>query len=206
MSLFFMETHRQDIIECSICQENITPLQNIVSLGRCRHSFHAICIQTWATVQTTCPLCRAPFSEAGELRRVIPTLMAMAVWMPIEDQIQRISLAFAFIRLVLNYFPNSVDFNTHKNMILQFSENLTLDNFKIPLLCYTRRSDLYKQAYYFKTRFHALTGLSLERHEYVRQWKNRILMDYRGSMFFFHKTLWTPGVHYYQQPQEPHTS
>jgi len=200
-----MEGHNQDT-ECSICQENITALQNIVSLGRCRHSFHAICIQTWGTVQTTCPLCREPFSEAGELRRVLPTLMAMAVWMPMEDQIQRISLAFAFIRLVLNYFPNSVEFNTHKNMILQFSETFVIDNFKIPLLCYSRRSDLCKQAYYFKNRFHSLTGLNLERHEYVRQWKSRILMDYRGSMFFFQKTLVMPGVHYYQQPQEPHTS
>ena len=195
--------------ECSICQELITTDQNRITLGQCNHNYHAICIQTWATLQTTCPLCRQNFGDrdALQLRRVLPALLALAVWQPIEDQMQRLAFAFAFIRLVLNYFPTSQEFNTYKAQIIHFGESFSINGYKVPLLCYTTRSDFYQQLNVLKSRFHTLTGQSLERHRYVRSWKLQILQDVRATMFFFQKILVEqPVTGYYQAPQQPHIS
>ena len=185
--------------ECCICQEQVQPQQNSITLGKCSHKFHAICIQTWATIQNTCPLCREVFIEAQDINRVLPTLLAMAIIMPMEDQIQRISLAFAFIKLILHYFPTSIHFNIHKNLILQFSENFQIQNYKLPLLSYSTRSDFAKQGDYLKMRFNSLVGPganSLERHQFVRGWKERLLSDPIASTFFYEKRLLT-GVNHY---------
>jgi hypothetical protein len=195
--------------ECSICQDVITGEQNRIILGQCNHIYHAICIQTWATFQTTCPLCRQNFGDrdALQLRRVLPALMALAVWQPIEEQMQRLAFAFAYIRLVLTYFPNSHEFNTYKDRIIRFSEAFSINNYRAPLLCYTTRNDFQRQLNLLKSRFRTLTGQNLERHAYVRAWKFQILQDVRASMFFFQKlVLEQPAPGYYQVPQQPHTS
>lgn len=190
--------------ECSICQETITTEQNRVTLGQCNHIFHAICIQTWATLQTTCPLCRQNFgdSDAFQLRRALPGLFALAVWQPIEDQMQRLAFAFTFIRLVLYYFPTSQEFNTYKGQIIHFSETCTIHGYKVPLLCYTTRNDFYKQLQLLKARFHTLTGQNLDRHAYVDAWKQQFLQDPYATTFFFQKTLLEQsGAVYYQGPR-----
>lgn len=190
--------------ECSICQDNIVQNQNVVTLGRCSHKFHALCIQTWATIRNTCPLCRETFTEAHEINRVLPTLLAMAIIMPMEDQIQRISLAFAFIKLVLQFYPTSTDFNTYKALIITVSEQLIIDNYRLPLLCYTNRWDLSMQCNYLKNRFRGLTGnngAGLERHPFVRAWKNRLLTHPLYSRFFYEKTLPQQQMMYYPQSQ-----
>ena len=190
--------------ECSICQDNIVQNQNVVTLGRCSHKFHALCIQTWATIRNTCPLCRETFTEAHEINRVLPTLLAMAIIMPMEDQIQRIYLAFAFIKLVLQFYPTSTDFNTYKALIITVSEQLIIDNYRLPLLCYTNRWDLSMQCNYLKNRFRGLTGnngAGLERHPFVRAWKNRLLTHPLYSRFFYEKTLPQQHLMYYPQSQ-----
>lgn len=195
-------------MECSICYEPIqNTRQSLTSLAICHHTFHTICIQTWSSIHPSCPLCRCPI-EPHSVTNLLPTLMAMVIWMPIEDQLQRISFAFAYIRLILEFFPNSIEYNLHKTNIVKFSDSLTLDHYKLPLLCYTTRTDLQKQATEFKHRFHTLIGgVRLERHPFVREWKRRILEDYRASMFFYHKQIIEIGEPYhYQQPVEPHTS
>jgi hypothetical protein len=186
--------------ECCICQENIQAPQNSIILGNCSHKFHAICIQTWATIQNTCPLCREVFTEAQEINRVLPTLLAMAIIMPMEDQIQRISLSFAFIKLILHFFPTSAHFNTHKNLIIRFSENFQIQNYRLPLLSYSSRADFARQGDYLKTRFNSLLGQggpSLERHIFVRGWKERLLSDPIANVFFYEKRLLTGAPHYY---------
>lgn len=194
--------------ECSICQENILTTQNIITLGVCSHKFHALCIQTWATVRNTCPLCREVFTEAQEINRVFPTLFAMAIIFPMEDQIQRISLAFAFLKHLLLFFPTSIEFNQHKNLIVTFGENYSIGHYRLPLLCYATREDIRKQCTYLKTRFRALVGESrgLERHPFVKSWKEKLLLDPVASTFFYQKQNIGLFPHYYQLPQAPHTS
>ena len=45
-----------DIVECSICLENIENL-NLCTLS-CNHTFHADCIITSAINKNSCPICR----------------------------------------------------------------------------------------------------------------------------------------------------
>jgi hypothetical protein len=196
----------QHLEECSICQENILPYHNVSMLGACSHKFHSICIQTWATIGNTCPLCRQVFTDAQDLNKIMPTLMAMAIIFPIEDQHQRLSLAFAFLKLLLQFFPTSDVFNAHKNLIISFAETFIIDNYKIPLLSYTHRADLYRQCTILRKKFHEISGSNLERHQYVRFWKQRLLSDIRGSMFFYQKQLVGSTVVYYPLTQQPHTS
>lgn len=192
--------------ECSICQENIMPYHNVSTLGVCTHKFHSICIQTWATIGNTCPLCRQVFTDAQELNRLMPSLMAMTIILPMENQVQRISLAFAFLKLLLQFFPTSDIFNQNKNLIISFAETFIIDNYKIPLLSYTHRADLYSQCTVLRNKFREINGLNLERHQFVRTWKQRLLSDIRASMFFFQRQLVDSTVVYFPLPQQPHTS
>lgn len=52
--------------ECSICQENMLITQNIMTLRVCSHKFHTTCIEPWARVSNTCPLCRKVFKKKEE--------------------------------------------------------------------------------------------------------------------------------------------
>ena len=43
--------------ECTVCLQKFTDITL-----ECKHSFHKFCIQQWAKINKSCPLCRAPFS------------------------------------------------------------------------------------------------------------------------------------------------
>jgi hypothetical protein len=45
----------KEIIECSICLENIENDSIVLS---CNHSFHKTCIENWFLRDRTCPMCR----------------------------------------------------------------------------------------------------------------------------------------------------
>jgi hypothetical protein len=47
----------QNAKECTICQETFVIDENIKTLP-CFHVFHPICIDTWLSRHTTCPICR----------------------------------------------------------------------------------------------------------------------------------------------------
>jgi hypothetical protein len=178
--------------ECVICQELLQTRDTIITLGECRHTFHNLCLQSWAIMKNTCPLCRAPFTEGTDLKRALPTLMAMALWFPIEDQIQRISLGFAFIKHILCYFNTSEDFIRYREIIVAFSERFIITNYKIPLLSYNSRNDLHNQLIHLKRRFNTLIGdenMSLDKHIFVRTWKEQLLQDPRGRALFLEKRL-----------------
>lgn len=192
--------------DCVICHEQLTQTQNIITLGVCSHRFHAMCIQTWGTINNTCPLCRRVFAEAPNIENVLPTLLAMAIIIPMEEQMQRISLAYAFIKLVLQYYPTSADFNQYKNLIIYASENLSIDNYRLPLLCYTNRTDLSKQCTALKNRFRELSGANLNRHPFVHQWKHRLLNHIAYSKFFYERWMPQQQGNYYLLFPQPHTS
>lgn len=43
---------------CTVCLDEVTALQSAVRL-ECGHTFHAECIMSWLSHNTTCPNCRA---------------------------------------------------------------------------------------------------------------------------------------------------
>lgn len=48
---------REQVKECSICQENFQEGETVMKL-HCRHLYHAECVQSWLKEHNTCPLCR----------------------------------------------------------------------------------------------------------------------------------------------------
>ena len=45
----------EEVLECIICIENLKHKKSVIDCG---HSFCIECIQYWATIETTCPLCK----------------------------------------------------------------------------------------------------------------------------------------------------
>ncbi|KAF5185415.1 Ring-h2 finger protein atl32 [Thalictrum thalictroides] len=53
------EIHEQTSdIECSVCLSNFEDGEDVRKLPRCRHIFHAACIDMWLYSHLDCPLCR----------------------------------------------------------------------------------------------------------------------------------------------------
>ncbi|XP_057799243.1 probable E3 ubiquitin-protein ligase RHG1A [Salvia miltiorrhiza] len=48
-----------DDIKCSICQEEYASGDEIGSLVKCQHGYHAVCINQWLQVKNWCPICKA---------------------------------------------------------------------------------------------------------------------------------------------------
>ena len=47
----------EDIIQCSICYEEIYPCE-LIALLNCKHYFHYKCIRKWNRHHNSCPICR----------------------------------------------------------------------------------------------------------------------------------------------------
>lgn len=45
------------VTECAVCLESFSPSSVIRGLP-CGHAFHDACVERWATIRETCPLCR----------------------------------------------------------------------------------------------------------------------------------------------------
>ena len=54
------ETHSKDIgSECPVCLSVFADGEEVRQLSRCKHSFHATCIDLWLNNHNNCPICRA---------------------------------------------------------------------------------------------------------------------------------------------------
>lgn len=58
---------------CAICLESFT-INDMVSVMKCNHNFHAECLEEWLTKHRSCPLCRrvpnvVPTSNTTNTRR-----------------------------------------------------------------------------------------------------------------------------------------
>ena len=45
---------------CSICLEDFARGQRVRELPKCRHVYHARCVDRWLCMHNDCPLCRMP--------------------------------------------------------------------------------------------------------------------------------------------------
>lgn len=58
--------------ECAVCLSVFEEGEEVRQLPRCRHSFHALCIDMWLYSHLDCPLCRSPV-DPPFLNRVLTT-------------------------------------------------------------------------------------------------------------------------------------
>lgn len=49
-----------ELEECVVCLSLFEEGEDVKEMPRCKHSFHAPCIDTWLSSHLDCPLCRAP--------------------------------------------------------------------------------------------------------------------------------------------------
>lgn len=52
----FQHADKNEVVQCTICLEDINPTQRIKL--KCHHTFHEKCIHRWLTKKHECPLCR----------------------------------------------------------------------------------------------------------------------------------------------------
>ena len=53
--------------ECAICLSEFMEGEGIRVLGRCKHGFHAQCIETWFSSHSSCPICRGSCLPASPI-------------------------------------------------------------------------------------------------------------------------------------------
>lgn len=58
---------------CSICLEEMRDGERCRRPGRCRHAFHAACVDEWLTTRRTCPCCRELVLVPPAARLAAPT-------------------------------------------------------------------------------------------------------------------------------------
>ncbi|VVU94447.1 Ring finger domain [seawater metagenome] len=54
-------------MECSICTEKIINEEKEVIILECKHVFHQKCLNTWKTINQSCPLCRQEIKDVSLL-------------------------------------------------------------------------------------------------------------------------------------------
>ncbi|CAI9100684.1 OLC1v1037836C1 [Oldenlandia corymbosa var. corymbosa] len=57
--------------ECAVCLSVFEEDEELKQLPRCKHSFHAPCIDMWLYSHLDCPLCRSPVDPPPSLNRVV---------------------------------------------------------------------------------------------------------------------------------------
>ncbi|GAB4838013.1 hypothetical protein Ancab_027540 [Ancistrocladus abbreviatus] len=72
--------------ECAVCLSVFEQEEDIKQLPRCKHSFHAPCIDMWLFSHFDCPLCRAPLHQ--QIRDVSPNRT-------IQQQVSREGLLYS---------------------------------------------------------------------------------------------------------------
>ncbi|GFZ09029.1 similar to TOXICOS EN LEVADURA 2 [Actinidia rufa] len=64
---FSAKTHA-DEVECAVCLSEFEEGEKCRLLPKCKHAFHADCIDMWFHSHSTCPLCRSPVEPVPENR------------------------------------------------------------------------------------------------------------------------------------------
>jgi hypothetical protein len=61
-------TVANELVTCSICQDNFTSGEEVRRINHCNHEFHRRCIDTWFQTNVACPMCRWDIrsQEGGE--------------------------------------------------------------------------------------------------------------------------------------------
>jgi hypothetical protein len=65
-------THLHICVEktlCVICQDETSPIFDVVRRLSCQHTYHAKCIDTWFVESDKCPLCNVSISKKVEYQQ-----------------------------------------------------------------------------------------------------------------------------------------
>lgn len=80
----FKQDQMTRTIECAVCLSNLEDGEMTRFLPNCEHSFHVVCIDTWLSTNTTCPVCRT----AAEPMKVVlePAAATPQTTLPLDDE------------------------------------------------------------------------------------------------------------------------
>ncbi|XP_022714541.1 RING-H2 finger protein ATL80-like [Durio zibethinus] len=62
-----VEATDQVMMECVVCLSRFEDDEDLQQLHRCKHSFHAPCIDMWMSSHSNCPICRTPVDRRAAL-------------------------------------------------------------------------------------------------------------------------------------------
>ncbi|XWS16184.1 hypothetical protein CRYUN_Cryun34aG0063200 [Craigia yunnanensis] len=62
-----VEEATEEIMECVVCLLGFEDDEEVRQLHRCKHSFHAPCIDRWMYSHSNCPICRTPVDRRDAL-------------------------------------------------------------------------------------------------------------------------------------------
>ncbi|KAE8703126.1 F-box associated ubiquitination effector family protein [Hibiscus syriacus] len=62
-----IESEREDGVECVVCLLGFEDDEVIRQLHRCKHSFHAPCIDMWMYSHSNCPICRTSVDKRARV-------------------------------------------------------------------------------------------------------------------------------------------
>ncbi|KAI3912779.1 hypothetical protein MKW98_005699 [Papaver atlanticum] len=65
--------------ECVICLSSYEDGQDVKQLSRCKHSFHASCIDMWLFSHSDCPICRTTVGPPSGSRPLVSSFQADSV-------------------------------------------------------------------------------------------------------------------------------
>lgn len=87
---------------CSICLSSLKKAR----LLPCNHKFHPRCIQQWIEIDNSCPLCRKPIEDDGEM--FIKNLVFDLYLVLFITVIQLLHLRFTFFIFMFTFMLNSL--------------------------------------------------------------------------------------------------
>jgi len=128
----YQYTTSDNIQQCSICLENFSENNNVISLP-CEHIFHLDCIERWGQSHNSCPLCRNAIEQQQIHHRII------------VNTNYSLQIVFHFNDVMINTFWNSTDtivslfeylqrmYNRHRRLLIQINNKVfkTTESYEI---------------------------------------------------------------------------
>ncbi|KAI3996520.1 hypothetical protein MKX01_018147 [Papaver californicum] len=65
--------------ECVVCLSSFEDGQDVRQLSRCKHSFHASCIDMWLISHPDCPICRTTVGQPSSSQPLVASFQAESV-------------------------------------------------------------------------------------------------------------------------------
>lgn len=145
-----------DSLTCTICHEALEPYHTVVQPRRCKHTFHAICINIWLAHNRSCPLCRRRISLSTQMPW--RTLFAVALVMTQEAALERAAFTYAFLSTVLRTYRTSVSWRAARDILIASAEQFEFGTTRLPFLDLTTRTTAKKERRKWADLFTQMSG------------------------------------------------